>query len=173
MIKIELPLTTTDIDKLRVGQTVYLTGPILTARDAAHKRLVETIINNIDLPIELQNQIIYYVGPCPAPKDHIIGAAGPTTSSRMDKFTPSLMAKGLKGMIGKGPRSQEVIEAIKKYHGVYFIACGGAGALLAQSITAVETVAYADLGTEAIRKLYVQDFPVIVAIDKKGDSLFV
>ena len=172
-MKIKLPLTIEKVKELKVGQLVYLTGTVLTGRDAAHKRLVSSINNNEQLPIDLKNQTIYYVGPCPAPNDHIIGAAGPTTSARMDKFTIPLLQQGLIGMIGKGPRSKDIENAVKQYGGVYFIACGGAGALLARKIEDIEVLAYHDLGTESVKQLTVKDFPVIVAIDSNGDSLFV
>ena len=171
-MNITLPLTKEKVQQLKVGQLVYLTGSVLTGRDAAHKRLVEALENNKPLPIELKNQTIYYVGPCPAPDDHVIGAAGPTTSARMDKFTPPLLKQGLVAMIGKGPRSKEIENAVKETGSVYFIACGGAGALLARKIVDIEVLAYQDLGTESIKRLQVKDFPVVVAIDSRGDSLF-
>ncbi|QOR36226.1 fumarate hydratase C-terminal domain-containing protein [Clostridium sp. 'deep sea'] len=172
-MKIKLPLTIEKVKELKVGQLVYLTGTVLTGRDAAHKRLVGSINNKEQLPIDLKNQTIYYVGPCPAPNDHIIGAAGPTTSARMDKFTIPLLQQGLIAMIGKGPRSKDIKNAVKQYGCVYFIACGGAGALLARKIEDIEVLAYHDLGTESVKQLTVKDFPVIVAIDSNGDSLFV
>ncbi len=171
-MKVSLPLTKDTVRELKSGQIVYLTGPVLTARDAAHQRLVASIASGEELPIDLTDQTIYYVGPCPAPDDHVIGAAGPTTAARMDKLTIPLLEKGLLGMIGKGPRSTEIAEAVRKYRCVYFIACGGAGALLARNISQVETLAYADLDSEAIKRIEINNFPVIVAIDSYGDSLF-
>ena len=151
---------------------MYITGTVYTARDAAHKRLFESINNNEDIPIDLKNNIIYYLGPSPARENKIIGSAGPTTSSRMDKYTPTLLDLGLKGMIGKGKRSPEVIESIKKNKSVYFAAIGGAGALLSKCIKKAKVIAYDDLGTEAIRELYVENLPVIVVIDSKGNNLY-
>jgi fumarate hydratase subunit beta len=167
-MKIKLPLKTKDIEKLKVGDIVYLTGDIYTARDAAHKKL----ISSDNMPLDLKNQTIYYVGPCPAPKDHIIGSAGPTTSARMDVFTKRLLELGLKGMIGKGPRSPEIVESIKEYKAIYFVTIGGAGAFLAEKIKEIVEVAYLDLGAESIKKLTVKEFPVIVAVDSRGDDLF-
>jgi fumarate hydratase subunit beta len=168
---INLPIKDEDLKNLKAGDIVYLSGHIYTARDAAHKRLVSDLKNN-NLPIELSNQVIYYVGPCPAPNNHIIGSAGPTTSARMDKYTEKLLESGLKGMIGKGPRAEYIQDAIRKNQAIYFIACGGAGALLAKSILEIEEIAYKDLGTESIKKLKICNFPVVVAIDSRGDSLF-
>jgi fumarate hydratase subunit beta len=143
-----------------------------TGRDAAHKRLVELITSNKELPINLENETIYYVGPAPAKAGQIIGSAGPTTSYRMDPYTEILMEKGLKGMIGQGRRSKDVIESIKKYRGVYFAAVGGAAAYISKCIKKKELVAYEDLGTEAILRIYVEKFPVIVAVDSKGKSIY-
>lgn len=171
-IKIETPLTEEVIGKLRVGDMVRLNGYVYTARDAAHKRLIELIINDAPLAFDLKGQVIYYVGPTPAPPGRMIGSAGPTTSSRMDTYTPLLISNGLKGMIGKGQRSEEVIDAIKKYKAVYFIATGGAGALLSRHIVSSEEIAFSDLGTESIKKLLLKNFPVIVAIDCYGGSIF-
>ena len=170
--KVQSPLTEEEIKKLKTGDKVLVTGIIYTARDAAHKKLVETINQGGDLPFPLQNQVIYYAGPTAARPGSVIGSCGPTTSIRMDSFTLPLLERGLKGMIGKGERTQAIVEAIKRYRGVYFIAVGGCGALLATKIKKVEVVAYAELETEAIRKLEVKDFPAIVAIDCQGDSLF-
>ncbi|GAA0349525.1 Fe-S-containing hydro-lyase [Oceanobacillus sp. FSL W7-1293] len=167
--KIRVPFQDeTIIQSLQAGDQVLLTGTIFTARDAAHKRMAEQLEKGEKLPIDLTNQVIYYVGPTPAREGEVIGSAGPTTSSRMDKYTPSLLEKGLKGMVGKGYRSQEVIDAISANQAVYFAAIGGSGALLAQRIRAVELVAYEDLGTEAIRKLEVEDFPCMVINDAEG-----
>lgn len=169
---INVPLKDEDARVLRAGDYVYLTGIIYTARDAAHKRMYEALHKGEDLPIEMQNNVIYYMGPSPAREGRPIGSAGPTTSSRMDKYAPSLLDLGLKGMIGKGKRSLDVKDAIVRNGAVYFAAVGGAGALLSKSITESEVVAYDDLGTEAIRKLTVKDFPVIVVIDAEGNNLY-
>lgn len=171
-IKIETPLTDDVIEKLRVGDIVRLNGYVYTARDAAHKRLIDLILNDAPLVFDLKGQVIYYVGPTPAPPGRVIGSAGPTTSSRMDTYTPLLISNGLKGMIGKGQRSEEVIEAIKKYKAVYFLATGGVGALLSRHIVSSEEIAFSDLGTESIKKLLLKDFPVIVAVDCYGESIF-
>lgn len=169
---ITVPLTDEDIKMLHAGDYIYLSGTIYTARDAAHLRMNEALDQNIPLPISLEHNIIYYMGPSPAREGRPIGSAGPTTASRMDKYTPRLLDLGLKGMIGKGRRSGAVKEAIVRNHAVYFAAVGGAGALLSKSITASEVVAYDDLGTEAIRKLIVKNFPVIVVIDAEGNNLY-
>ena len=166
------PINKEELAKLKAGDYVYITGTIYTARDAAHKRMQETLDRGEALPIELQNNLIYYMGPSPAREGRPIGSAGPTTSSRMDKYAPQLMDLGLAGMIGKGKRSQAVMDAIVRNGVVYFAAVGGAGALLSKSIIASEVVAYEDLGTEAIRKLEVKDFPVRVVIDKDGNHLY-
>lgn len=166
------PISKEELADLKAGDYVYITGTIYTARDAAHKRMQETLDRGEDLPIELQNNLIYYMGPSPAREGRSIGSAGPTTSSRMDKYAPQLMDLGLAGMIGKGKRSKQVLDAIVRNGAVYFAAVGGAGALLSKSIVASEVVAYDDLGTEAIRKLEVKDFPVIVVIDKAGNNLY-
>ena len=166
------PISKEELADLKAGDYVYITGTIYTARDAAHKRMQETLDRGEDLPIELQNNLIYYMGPSPAREGRPIGSAGPTTSSRMDKYAPQLMDLGLAGMIGKGKRSQSVMDAIVRNGAIYFAAVGGAGALLSKSIIASEVVAYDDLGTEAIRKLKVKDFPVIVVIDKAGNNLY-
>ena len=170
--RIQVPLQEKDIEELRAGDYVYLTGTIYTARDAAHKRMYESMKKGETLPIELKGNVLYYLGPSPAREGQVIGSAGPTTSSRMDKYTPDMLDEGLKGMVGKGKRSPEVVEAIKRNHAVYFAAVGGAGALLAQCIKEAQVVAYEDLGTEAIRRLYIEDLPVIVVIDKEGNNLY-
>ena len=170
--RIEAPLKKEDIDKLKSGDYVYITGTIYVARDAAHKRMDDLLKEGKELPIELKDNVIYYMGPSPARKGRPIGSAGPTTASRMDKYAPKLLDLGLKGMIGKGKRTQEVRDAIVRNGCVYFAAVGGAGALLSKAITESEVVAYEDLGAEAIRKLEVKDFPVIVVIDKDGNNLY-
>lgn len=166
------PINSEDAKSLKAGDYVYLTGTIYTARDAAHKRMDETLTKGEELPIELPNNIIYYMGPSPAREGRPIGSAGPTTASRMDKYAPKLLDLGLKGMIGKGKRSQAVIDAIIRNGAVYFAAVGGAGALLSKSIVKSTIVAYDDLGTEAIRKLEIVNFPVIVVIDSDGNNLY-
>jgi len=166
------PLSEEDAKKLKAGDYVYITGTIYTARDAAHKRMYESLQKGEALPIEMDHNIIYYMGPSPAREGRPIGSAGPTTSSRMDKYAPDLFERGLKGVIGKGKRSEAVRNSIVKNGAVYFAAVGGAGALLSKSIIASEIVAYEDLGTEAIRKLEVKDFPVIVVIDQLGNNLY-
>lgn len=166
------PINKEELAELKAGDYVYITGTIYTARDAAHKRMQETLDRGEPLPIELENNLIYYMGPSPAREGRPIGSAGPTTASRMDKYAPHLMDLGLAGMIGKGKRSKAVLDAIVRNEAVYFAAVGGAGALLSKSITASEVVAYDDLGTEAIRKLEVKDFPVIVVVDKDGNNLY-
>lgn len=170
--RIHLPLTAQDRKELCAGDYVYLTGEIYTARDAAHKRMIETLDRGEALPLDLDGAILYYMGPSPAREGRVIGSAGPTTSSRMDRYTPRLLELGMKGMIGKGRRSNEVIQSMKEQGAVYFAAIGGAGALLSKCIKKSEVIAYEDLGTEAIRKLYVEDFPVIVAIDANGTDLY-
>ena len=169
---ITVPLSDEDAVSLRSGDYVYLSGTIYTARDAAHLRMDEALDRNEALPIGLGHNVIYYMGPSPAREGRPIGSAGPTTASRMDKYAPRLLDLGLKGMIGKGKRSQAVSEAIVRNKAVYFAAVGGAGALLSKSILSSEVVAYDDLGTEAIRKLEVKDFPVIVVIDSEGNNLY-
>lgn len=158
--------------QLKAGDYVYITGTIYTARDAAHKRMSEALQKQEQLPINMENNVIYYMGPSPAREGRPIGSAGPTTASRMDKYAPSLLDLGLSGMIGKGKRSQEVKDAIVRNGAVYFAAVGGAGALLSKSILSSEVIAYDDLGTEAIRRLEVKDFPVVVVIDKDGNNLY-
>lgn len=169
---IKAPISDEDARSLRAGDYVYITGTIYTARDAAHKRMYEALANNEELPMKMQNNIIYYMGPSPAREGRPIGSAGPTTASRMDKYAPSLLDLGLKGMIGKGKRSEQVKDAIIRNGAVYFAAVGGAGALLAQRITKSTVIAYDDLGTEAIRELEVENFPVIVVIDSEGNNLY-
>lgn len=169
---INTPIDNIIVEDLKAGDYIYITGTIYTARDAAHKRMYETMLEGKEIPFELNNNMIYYLGPTPARDGQVIGSAGPTTSSRMDKYTPLLLENGLKGMIGKGKRSQEVIDSIVKNKAVYFAAVGGAGALLSKCIVKSEIIAYDDLGTEAIRKLEVKNFPVIVVIDSKGNNLY-
>lgn len=172
-IKIDLPLTAEKAAQLRAGDTVKLSGIIYTARDAAHKRLIAALDAGTPLPVELQDQTIYFAGPCPAPPGRPIGSAGPTTSGRMDAYSPRLIREcGLRGMIGKGERNQSVIDAMQECGSVYLAATGGAGALIAKAIKAAEVVAFEDLGPEAIRKLTVEDFPAIVAIDAHGGNLY-
>lgn len=172
-MKISTPLTDEVIKNLKSGDTVTISGTIYTARDAAHKRMCEALESGKELPFDIKDAIIYYVGPCPAKDGEIIGSCGPTTSYRMDAYAPQLLKAGLKGMIGKGSRNEEVKDAIKKYTAVYFGATGGAGALYSEHIVASEIVAYEDLGTEAIRKLTVKDFPVTVVIDSFGADLYI
>ena len=169
---ISTPITEQIAENLQAGDYVYLNGTIYVARDAAHKRMAEALDRGEELPIPIQNATIYYMGPSPAREGRPIGSAGPTTASRMDKYAPELLDLGLKGMIGKGKRSKEVIDAIVRNEAVYFAAVGGAGALLSKSILSSEVIAYDDLGTEAIRKLEVKDFPAIVVIDKDGNNLY-
>ena len=169
---IKAPISNEDAASLQAGDYVYITGTIYTARDAAHLRMNETLDRGETLPISMENNIIYYMGPSPAREGRPIGSAGPTTASRMDKYAPRLLDLGLRGMIGKGKRSAEVGDAIIRNGAVYFAAVGGAGALLSKSILSSEVVAYDDLGTEAIRKLEVENFPVIVVIDAKGNNLY-
>lgn len=169
---IKAPLSAEDAAQLRAGDYVYISGTIYTARDAAHKRMYEALEKEQPLPMDMDGNVIYYMGPSPARDGRPIGSAGPTTSSRMDKYAPSLLDLGLKGMIGKGKRSQSVKDAIVRNGAVYLAAVGGAGALLSRSIISSEVVAYDDLGTEAIRKLEVKDFPAIVVIDSLGNDLY-
>lgn len=170
--KITTPLNDETIKSLKIGDIVYITGTIYTARDAAHKRLVELIDKGEKLPFDFEGNIVYYAGPSPNRPEFVIGSIGPTTSTRMDAYSGALIAKGLKGMIGKGLRSKEVKDAIKEYTGVYFAAIGGAAALISKAVKKVEIVAFEDLGTEAIRKLEVLDFPVIVAIDSEANDIY-
>ncbi len=171
-IKIKTPLSDEDVQSLKIGDSVLITGKIYTARDAAHKRLIDLIEKGESLPLDLKGQIIYYVGPAPTKPGYVIGPAGPTTSGRCDPYTPVLLSLGLKGMIGKGVRSKEVREAMKKHKAVYFAATGGAAALISKNIKAVKIIAYEDLGPEAIRELEVENFPVIVANDAHGHDLY-
>ena len=173
MVKhITLPLTQELAQTLHAGDTVYLTGTIYTSRDAGHKRMCEALTKGEPLPFDPQDATIYYVGPTPAKPGQVIGSAGPTTSGRMDAYAPMLMQVGARGMIGKGARLPEVVDAMKQYSGVYFGAIGGAGALLAKCITSCELIAYEDLGAETLRKLYVEDMPLFVIIDCEGNNLY-
>lgn len=169
---IRVPMDKENAKSLRAGDYVYLTGTVYTARDAAHKRMDEALREGGELPFDIKGQIIYYMGPSPAREGRPIGSAGPTTASRMDKYTPRLLDLGVGAMIGKGKRSPEVIEAIVRNGAVYFAAVGGAGALLSKCITSSEVIAYDDLGTEAIRRLEIEDFPVIVVVDSEGGNLY-
>lgn len=169
---ITLPLTEEVARTLYAGDTVYLTGDLYTSRDAGHKRMCEALARGEQLPFDPMNATIYYVGPTPAKPGQVIGSAGPTTSGRMDAYAPTLLSVGVRGMIGKGDRLPEVVEAMKKYAGVYFGAIGGAGALLAKCIQKSELIAYEDLGAEALRRLYVKDMPVTVIIDCYGSNLY-
>ena len=169
---INVPLTKGAAAELKAGDYVYLTGTIYTARDAAHKRMQEALERGERLPIEPENNVIYYMGPSPARPGRVIGSAGPTTSGRMDKYTPALLDLGLKGMIGKGKRSEAVRDAVMRNGAVYFAAVGGAGALLSHAVVSSEVVAYEDLGTEAVRRLEVRAFPVIVVMDGAGNNLY-
>ena len=171
-IHLKVPFEDGEIEKLKSGDTVMLSGTLYTARDAAHKRMTEQLENGEELPVDLTGQVIYYVGPTPAKPGQAIGSAGPTTSSRMDAYTPTLLEHGLKGMIGKGYRSEEVIDSIRDNKAVYMVAIGGTGALLAQKINSAELVAYEDLGTEAIRRLEVENFPCIVIHDNEGNDFY-
>ena len=169
---ITTPITEEKTKDLRSGDYVYITGTIYVARDAAHKRMIQALDRGEKLPIDIKDATIYYMGPSPAREGRPIGSAGPTTASRMDKYAPTLLDLGQKAMIGKGKRTKEVIDAIVRNHAVYFAAIGGAGALLSKCITKSEVICYDDLGAEAIRKLYVEDFPVIVVIDSQGNNLY-
>ncbi len=171
-LSMSMPFDPEQLNQLRAGDCVRLSGCLYTGRDAAHKRLAALIDSGEPLPVSLENECIYYVGPAPASPGHPVGPAGPTTSYRMDVYTPALLALGLKGMIGKGLRSQAVIDAMKQYHAVYFGAVGGAAALLSQHILSSRIVAYPDLGAEAIHRFEVEDFPVIVLIDSQGNNLY-
>jgi len=171
-LKITTPLTDEDVVKLRAGDKVLITGVLYTARDAAHKRLIELVNAGKPLPFDVRGQLIYYVGPTPPKPGAVIGSAGPTTSGRMDAYTPKLLEMGLKGTIGKGLRSKEVLDAMKKHKAVYFGAVGGAAALIARTIKKAEVIAYDDLGPEAIRRIEVVDFPAIVVNDAIGGDLF-
>ena len=169
---IMVPFDRSISEKLCAGDYVYLSGTLYVARDAAHKRMMQALSENKELPFEIKNQTIYYMGPSPARDGKVIGSAGPTTASRMDKYTPALLDLGMTGMIGKGKRSSEVKESMKKNGAVYFAAVGGAGALLSKCITSSKVIAYDDLGTEAVRMITVSDFPVLVVADSHGDSLY-
>ncbi len=171
-IRIKAPIDREEIQKLRAGDSVLITGVIYTARDAAHERMTRLYHGGEDFPIDLKDQVIYYAGPCPAKPGEVIGSCGPTTAGRMDAYAPELLDNGLGAMIGKGARSQEVVEAIKRNKCVYFGAIGGAGALIAERIKKAEVVAYDDLGTEAIRRLEVEDFPAVVLMDCDGNDLY-
>ncbi len=171
-ITVQLPLDEKVVRELRAGDSVLLSGVLYTARDAAHKRMIELIDKGEELPIDVKGQVIYYVGPAPASPGHTVGPAGPTTSYRMDAYTPQLLDLGLKGMIGKGKRSENVIDSMKKNGAVYFGATGGAAALIARSIVKSEVVAYPDLGSEAIHRFEIKDFPAIVLIDSQGTNLY-
>lgn len=170
--RITTPITKDKVKDLKAGDSVLITGVIYTARDAAHERMTKNYKEGIPFPIDLTDNVIYYAGPCPAKPGEVIGSCGPTTSGRMDAYTPMILDNGLGAMIGKGARSSEVVEAMKRNCVVYLGAIGGAGALIAESIKSAEVVAYDDLGTEAIRKLYVEDFPAVVLIDCEGDNLY-
>ena len=170
--KITLPLTEEVARSLKAGDRVYLTGIIYTSRDAGHKRMCEALAAGEQLPIDPMNATIYYVGPPPAKPGTVIGSAGPTTSGRMDAYAPTMMSVGARGMIGKGARLPEVVDAMKKFGGVYFGAIGGAGALLAKCIKSAKLIAYEDLGAEALRELYVEDMPLMVIIDSEGNNLY-
>lgn len=172
-IRLKPPLSDEDVEKLRIGDRILISGIIYTGRDAAHKRLLDLLKGGKNLPFDIKGQIIYYVGPTPAKPGQIFGSAGPTTSYRMDAYAPLLIEKGLKGMIGKGMRSEAVKDAMMKYKAIYFAATGGAGALLAKRVKKAEVVAYEDLGPEAIRRLEVEDLPVIVVNDVRGNDLYV
>lgn len=171
-VKITTPLTEDKVKNLKFGDSVLLSGVIYTGRDAAHKRLIDLLDEDKKLPLNIENEIIYYVGPSPAKPGMVIGSAGPTTSYRMDSYTPKLLDLGLKGMIGKGARSLEVIDAIKRNKAVYFGAIGGAAALIGKSIVKSEIIAYEDLGAEAIRRIEVKDMPLVVIIDSEGRNLY-
>ena len=171
-IRIKAPLEASDVRRLKAGDRVLVSGVVYTARDAAHKRLVEALEAGQKLPFDLEGQIIYYVGPCPAKPGQALGSCGPTTSGRMDPYTPTLIARGLRGMIGKGSRVPAVVEAMRKHGAVYLAAIGGAGALAAKTVKKAEMIAYEDLGPEAIRRLEVEDFPAIVCIDAQGNDLY-
>lgn len=171
-IKITTPLTKEKLKSLKSGDSVLISGEIYTARDAAHKRMIETLNSGQELPFEIKDMIIYYAGPTPAKPGQVIGSCGPTTSGRMDAYAPALIRLGLTGMIGKGERNCEVVEAMMEYGAVYFGAIGGAGALISKSITDAKVIAYDELGAEAVRKLTVKDFPATVIIDSKGKNLY-
>ncbi|MGE5396132.1 MAG: FumA C-terminus/TtdB family hydratase beta subunit [Chitinophagales bacterium] len=169
---IKAPLINEDINCLRAGDCILLSGVVYTARDAAHQRIVKAIKTQQSLPFDVTGQVIYYTGPCPGTKGRVLGSCGPTTSGRLDGYTPLLLEKGLKGMIGKGQRSPEVVQAIRDYGAVYFVTVGGAGALLSTKIKKAEVVAYPELGPEAVMRLEIVEFPCLVAIDSMGNSLY-
>ena len=169
---ITIPIDRDTAKSLKTGDTVYITGEMYVARDAAHKRLYELICEGSPLPIDLENETVYYMGPSPAREGRVIGSAGPTTSSRMDKYTPALLDRGISVMIGKGRRSEEVKRAAKEHGAVYLVAVGGAGALLSERITGSRVICYGDLGAEAVRRIKVKDFPCIVALDAEGDDIY-
>ncbi|WP_297422552.1 Fe-S-containing hydro-lyase [Clostridium sp.] len=171
-IRLQTPLTQEKISTLKAGDSILLSGVIYSARDAAHKRLIDLLNEGKELPLNIKDETIYYVGPSPAKPGKVIGSAGPTTSYRMDAYAPTLMDLGLKGMIGKGARNEEVIEAIKRNKAVYFGAIGGAAALIGKSIIKSEIIAYEDLGAEAIRRMEVEDMPLVVIIDAEGNNLY-
>lgn len=171
-LRIETPLTQEKLRKLKAGDSVLISGVIYTGRDAAHKKMTEALAQGADLPFPLKDQVIYFVGPTPAKEGQVIGSAGPTTSGRMDAYSPVLIAQGLTGMIGKGLRSVEVVEAMKKHGAVYFGAIGGAGAIISKCIVSAEVISYPELGPEAVRRLVVKDFPAIVVIDCYGSNLY-
>lgn len=173
MKKITVPLSDDIIPDLKAGDMVEISGTLYTARDAAHKKMIDLLQAGKELPFDIRNQVIYYVGPCPEREGQVIGSAGPTTSGRMDAYTPSLLELGLKGMIGKGARNEKVIESMVKHKAVYFGAIGGAGALLSEKIISSELIAFPELGTEAVRKIEVRDFPAVVIIDSYGNNLYV
>lgn len=170
--KLNTPISDLDIESLNVGDEVLISGTIYTARDAAHKNMVEALDNSDTLPFSLKDQVIYYVGPTPSKPGQAIGSCGPTSSYRMDKFSPRLMQEGLKVMIGKGDRSEDLAKAVKKYKGVYLMTIGGIGALLSKTVLSSKVIAYPELGAEAVRELVVKDFPAIVAIDSSGNTLY-
>lgn len=170
--RLTTPLTQEALRQLKAGDTVLISGTVYTGRDAAHKRMVDALDRGEELPFPVKDAVIYYVGPCPAKPGQVIGSAGPTTSYRMDSYAPRLIEKGLTGMIGKGSRNAEVIDAMKKHGAVYMVAIGGAGALIARTIKAAKVIAYDDLGTEAVRELVVENFPVIVCVDVEGNNLY-
>lgn len=172
VVRLETPLTQEKVKGLKAGDNVLISGVIYTGRDAAHKKMIEALLRGEVLPFDMKDQVIYFVGPTPAKEGQVIGSAGPTTSGRMDAYSPRLIAEGLTGMIGKGLRSPDVIEAMKQHGAVYFGAIGGAGALIAKRIVSSEVIAYPELGPEAVRRLVVRDFPVIVIIDHEGNDLY-
>lgn len=169
---IHTPITEDITKELKAGDYIYLSGTVYTARDAAHQRMAEALAQGKSLPVDLKDAVIYYMGPSPAREGQVIGSAGPTTASRMDRYTPALLELGLKAMIGKGRRSDEVVDAMIRNHSVYFAAVGGAGALISKCIKKAEIVCYADLGTEAVRKLEIENFPMVVVIDSQGNDLY-